>query len=304
MLGAVMFGHRHFQPVIEAIIRLAEKAAKEPREVQQADNTALEKEMLALVEPDLRAAYGIRNKKERHDAVDAAKAKAMAHFCPDGAEPAYSKQQIGNVFKESEAKIVRWNILDTGRRIDGRDVQDGAPDRVRGRRAAARPWLGSVHPRRDAGAGRCHARHRRGRAVDRCATRAPTRKHSSCTTTSRHSRSARPAAWADPAGARSATASSPGAPSIRFCRRNHEFPYTHARRLGDHRIERLVLHGDGVRHLARADGRRRAAQAADRRHRHGSHPGGASAMRCSPTSSATRTISATWTSRWPAPSAA
>src|ERR687891_2143123 len=33
MLGAVMFGHRHFQPVIEAIIRLAEKAAKEPRDL-------------------------------------------------------------------------------------------------------------------------------------------------------------------------------------------------------------------------------------------------------------------------------
>ena len=33
MLGAVMFGHRHFQPVIDAIIRLAEKAAKEPREL-------------------------------------------------------------------------------------------------------------------------------------------------------------------------------------------------------------------------------------------------------------------------------
>ena len=33
MLGAVMFGHRHFQPVIEAIIKLAEKAAKEPREL-------------------------------------------------------------------------------------------------------------------------------------------------------------------------------------------------------------------------------------------------------------------------------
>src|SRR5487761_1824110 len=38
MLGAVMFGHRHFQPVIEAIIRLAEKAAKEPRNFAMADN--------------------------------------------------------------------------------------------------------------------------------------------------------------------------------------------------------------------------------------------------------------------------
>src|ERR671925_565902 len=37
MLGAVMFGHRHFQPVISAIIQLAEKAAKEPREFDQPD---------------------------------------------------------------------------------------------------------------------------------------------------------------------------------------------------------------------------------------------------------------------------
>jgi len=54
MLGAVMFGHRHFQPVIEAIIRLAEKAAKEPRELTLPENAALENEMRALVEQDLR----------------------------------------------------------------------------------------------------------------------------------------------------------------------------------------------------------------------------------------------------------
>src|SRR6186713_2430765 len=66
MLGAVMFGHRHFQPVIDAIIKLAEKAAKEPRELQVADNAALEKEMLALIEPDLRAAYAVPDKMERH----------------------------------------------------------------------------------------------------------------------------------------------------------------------------------------------------------------------------------------------
>src|SRR3981189_3728787 len=41
MLGAGMFGHRHFQPVIQAIIQLAEKAAKEPRELTVADNAAL-----------------------------------------------------------------------------------------------------------------------------------------------------------------------------------------------------------------------------------------------------------------------
>ena len=59
MLGAVMFGHRHFQPVIEAIIKLAEKAAKEPRELTLPDNAKLEKEILGLVEKDLRAAYSI-----------------------------------------------------------------------------------------------------------------------------------------------------------------------------------------------------------------------------------------------------
>src|SRR5215472_5145030 len=82
MLGAVMFGHRHFQPVINAIIELAEKAAKEPRELVTADNAALEKEMLALIEKDLRAAYAIPEKVERHDAVDAAKERVMGHFCP------------------------------------------------------------------------------------------------------------------------------------------------------------------------------------------------------------------------------
>src|SRR5215813_831389 len=128
MLGAVMFGHRHFQPVIEAIIRLAEKAAKEPREVTTIDNTALEKDMLGLVEKDLRAAYSIPDKMARHKAVDTAKAKVTAQFLPEGVEnPPYPKQQVGSVFKDLEAKIVRWNILDTGQRMDGRDVKTVRP---------------------------------------------------------------------------------------------------------------------------------------------------------------------------------
>ncbi|MEZ5785373.1 MAG: polyribonucleotide nucleotidyltransferase [Xanthobacteraceae bacterium] len=127
MLGAVMFGHRHFQPVIEAIIRLAENAAKEPRELVTADNSALEKEMLGVIEQDLRAAYAIPQKQERYKAVDAAKAKVKAHFFPAGLEPVYQEQHVFGVFKELEAKIVRWNILDTGRRIDARDVKTVRP---------------------------------------------------------------------------------------------------------------------------------------------------------------------------------
>jgi polyribonucleotide nucleotidyltransferase len=128
MLGAVMFGHRHFQPVIEAIIKLAEKAAKEPRELTLPDNAKLEKEILGLVEKDLRAAYSIPSKQERHVAVDAAKEKVLEHFFPGGADnPDYDKLRVAAVFKELEAKIVRWNILDTGKRIDGRNNKTVRP---------------------------------------------------------------------------------------------------------------------------------------------------------------------------------
>src|SRR6266540_2917675 len=77
MLGAVMFGHKHFQPVIEAIIKLAEKAAKEPRDHEVADDAALLKEMLGVAEKELRSAYAIPAKQERQTAVAAAKAKVM-----------------------------------------------------------------------------------------------------------------------------------------------------------------------------------------------------------------------------------
>jgi polyribonucleotide nucleotidyltransferase len=128
MLGAVMFGHRHFQPVIEAIIKLAEKAAKEPRELTLPENAALENEMRALVEQDLRAAYAIPEKTARHKAIDAVKERVLGHFSPQGAESAkYPPLQVAGVFKELEGKIVRWNILDTGTRIDGRDVKTVRP---------------------------------------------------------------------------------------------------------------------------------------------------------------------------------
>src|SRR3981189_2885551 len=127
MLGAVMFGHRHFQPVVNAIIELAEKAAKEPRDVKVVDESALEKEILGLIETELRSAYAIPVKQDRYAAVGKVKEKVMAHYFPEGQEPQYDKLRIGGVFKELEAKIVRWNILDTNRRIDGRDLKTVRP---------------------------------------------------------------------------------------------------------------------------------------------------------------------------------
>ena len=52
----------------------------------------------------------------------------MGHFLPADVEnPKHSKLQVAAVFKDLEAKIVRWNILDTGKRIDGRDVKTVRP---------------------------------------------------------------------------------------------------------------------------------------------------------------------------------
>src|SRR5271165_3739804 len=109
MLGAVMFGHRHFQPVIEAIIRLAEKAAKEPRELEVPDNAELEKKMLGIIEKDLRAAYSIPDKMARHNAVEAAKAKVMAELAPEGSEAAADKERLAAVFKDLDRKSTRLN---------------------------------------------------------------------------------------------------------------------------------------------------------------------------------------------------
>jgi len=127
MLGAVMFGHKHFQPVIKAIIELAEKAAKEPRELVATVNEALEKEILGIVEQDLRKAYSIPVKQDRYAAVGAVKQKLLDQFFQEGVEPRYEKLRVLDVFKDVEAKIVRWNILDTGRRIDGRDLSTVRP---------------------------------------------------------------------------------------------------------------------------------------------------------------------------------
>ncbi|MEI5680062.1 MULTISPECIES: polyribonucleotide nucleotidyltransferase [unclassified Mesorhizobium] len=123
MLGAVMFGHKGFQPVIDAIIKLAEVAAKDPRDFTSPSYADLEAEMLKIVEGELRDAYKITDKQARYAAVDAVKAKVKAAFAPaEGEEAKYSSDKVATVFKELQAKIVRWNILDTGSRIDGRDL--------------------------------------------------------------------------------------------------------------------------------------------------------------------------------------
>ncbi len=123
MLGAVMFGHKGFQPVIDAIIKLAEAAAKEPREFIPEDHSELEGKIIGLADEGLRAAYKISDKAERYNAIDAVKATVKEALEPaEGEEAEYTPEQIGAVFKSAQAKVVRGDILETKTRIDGRDL--------------------------------------------------------------------------------------------------------------------------------------------------------------------------------------
>ena len=125
MLGAVMFGHKNFQPVIDAIIRLAEKAAKEPRDFSTPDLSHIMAQVRPLAEEGLKAAYGIKTKTERKDAIDAVKAKVLETLRPEGGDEDAmpSATEIGTVFKKLEQEIVRGTIIETKNRIDGRDLE-------------------------------------------------------------------------------------------------------------------------------------------------------------------------------------
>ncbi|ALG70328.1 polynucleotide phosphorylase/polyadenylase [Azospirillum thiophilum] len=120
MLGAVMFGHTNFQPVINMIIDLAEDAAKEPWDLPEPayDRPALKARLRATVGSDVEAAYTETVKQSRYEKVGAAKAKALQALAEE-----FDAQSIGFEFKELEADILRGAVLKTGRRIDGRDTK-------------------------------------------------------------------------------------------------------------------------------------------------------------------------------------
>jgi polyribonucleotide nucleotidyltransferase len=124
MLGAVMFGHQQFQPVLQAIIELAEKAAKDPWDLPppSPEGEAIERKVRDAVSGDLATAYRERQKQVRSDRIDAAKAKLQTLF-PDDAP----RQVASKAFKEIEKDIVRGAILKGEPRIDGRDTKTIRP---------------------------------------------------------------------------------------------------------------------------------------------------------------------------------
>src|SRR5271169_7222224 len=105
MLKAVMAGHAAFQPVLQAIIRLAEKAAKEPRDLVTIDKSAVEQAVLDIAEADLRAAYSITHKQDRYAAVDAVKAKVEAALQPEGGHADFTREAVAEAFHSAQAKV-------------------------------------------------------------------------------------------------------------------------------------------------------------------------------------------------------
>ena len=122
MLEAVMFGHKHFQPVIQAIIKLAETAAKEPWDIQLPDAGKYAAKVREIAEADLKEAFSTKEKQKRNELVDAAKDKVFSEITiPD--DDTSEQVLLAGAFKDLKSEIVRGDIVKTGQRIDGRDLK-------------------------------------------------------------------------------------------------------------------------------------------------------------------------------------
>jgi polyribonucleotide nucleotidyltransferase len=125
MLGAVMFAHRASQKVCDAIIQLAEKAAKDPWDLATSDaKTAAKAKLKTVVGKDIEAAYRLTDKSERSAALTVVRDKAKAAFADSDAQ---EQMSASKAVKSLEADIVRTAILKEGRRIDGRDTKTVRP---------------------------------------------------------------------------------------------------------------------------------------------------------------------------------
>jgi len=126
MLGAVLFGHEQMQVAIKAINELAAEAGK-PKWQWSPDSKLAEIEKdVAQFEPQVAAAYSIKKKEDRRDALDKARAAAVEKFA-SGETPKWSEAQAETAFSNIEYKLVRGRILSNQPRIDGRDTKTVRP---------------------------------------------------------------------------------------------------------------------------------------------------------------------------------
>ncbi len=118
MLGAVKFGHEQMQKVIELIIGLAEKTAKEPYNFVPLNNDELINKIKSLGEKDIIKAFSIPDKQERQNALSEVKQNVLNNLSDEELE----NEELDSCFKKIESTVVRSNILKKGKRIDGRKL--------------------------------------------------------------------------------------------------------------------------------------------------------------------------------------
>ena len=135
MLGAVKFGHEQMQKVIELIIGLAEKTAKEPYNFVPLNNDELINKIKSLAEKDIIKAFSIPDKQERQNALSEVKQNVLNNLSDEELE----NEELDSCFKKIESNVVRSNILKKGKRIDGRKL-----DKVRNIETETR-FLPSTH---------------------------------------------------------------------------------------------------------------------------------------------------------------
>ena len=128
MLGAVMFAHESGQDVIAAINELVKKAGKTAWEFEAPDYSAEKKAVAKLAEKGVKAAYKKTDKMERQAALREVKEAAWdklgaSEDNPDGINDAV----FGDVFKSIESGVVRSSVIKTGKRIDGRKLDQVRP---------------------------------------------------------------------------------------------------------------------------------------------------------------------------------
>ncbi|MBV9548087.1 MAG: polyribonucleotide nucleotidyltransferase, partial [Alphaproteobacteria bacterium] len=126
MLGAVVFGHQQMQAAIQAIIRLAEKAAKDPRPVPENTTAAVYERLKVAASPALANAFQIAQKHERRDAISAVRKSLAEQFVGEG-EGKVAANVYSGLMHDVEAHVMRNAVLDTKKRVDGRDLTTVRP---------------------------------------------------------------------------------------------------------------------------------------------------------------------------------
>ena len=131
MLGAVMFGHEQIQTVIQAINEMASEVGADDWDwTAPAQDEALVSQVASIAEAELGAAYAIRSKQARTDAIHAIHDKVKAATINTDSVPGL-KNHVNDLFSALEAKIVRGQILNGDPRIDGRDTRTVRPITIR-----------------------------------------------------------------------------------------------------------------------------------------------------------------------------